>query len=99
MSTGRTFLSLWHGQLPWPEPHRTMCEIALEVCQARGVTLDDLRGRSKAKAVAWPRQEFMALAYAQAGQSLPAIGRWLDGRDHTTVMQGIRRHERRAAFA
>lgn len=93
---GRAFLSLWHGVI---HRQRTMYEVAEEVCQAREVTLVELRGLSRVARIATARAEFMALAYAETKQSLPAIGRWLGGRHHTTILHGIRAHERRAAFA
>jgi chromosomal replication initiation ATPase DnaA len=77
----------------------TMCGIARQVCEAHGLSLKELRGRCKDRYVAWPRQAFMAIAYAETDQSLPAIGRWLGGRHHTTILLGIRAHDRRAAFA
>jgi chromosomal replication initiator protein len=44
-----------------------------------------LRGPSRVKNVVWPRQVAMYVA-RQAGFSLPVIGAYFGGRDHTTVM-------------
>lgn len=38
------------------------------------------------------RQELMVVLYAQTTLSLPQIGALLGGRDHTTILHGIRKH-------
>ena len=49
-----------------------------------------LRGPSRVRHVVWPRQVAMYVA-RQAGFSLPAIGAYFGGRDHTTVMHGCQK--------
>lgn len=44
---------------------------------------------------AWPRQEAYWLARELTGRSLPEIGRAFGGRDHTTIIFGIRAVEAR----
>lgn len=73
---------------------RKMREICNDVCIAHDVTLDELKGRSMIRAVAWPRQDAMRLL-ALAGYSQQEIGRYLGRRDHTTVLHGIRASEAR----
>ena len=54
-----------------------------------------LKGRSRSKKVALPRQVAMYLLREEVGASLPQIGELLGGRDHTTVLHGyekIRSH-------
>jgi hypothetical protein len=46
---------------------------------------------SRRRTVAWPRMMAMALSRELGGQSYPRIGRFYDGRDHTTVMHAVRR--------
>ena len=70
----------------------------LDVIQARvaehyGLTLVDLLGPGRARAVARPRQVAMYLAKTLTERSLPEIGRSFGGRDHTTVIHGVRRIE------
>jgi chromosomal replication initiation ATPase DnaA len=66
----------------------------------RGVSFDDLVmpgdvPGARAFAIAHPRQEAM-WRMRQAGKwSLPQIGRFLGERDHTTVLSGIRAHQKR----
>lgn len=75
---------------------RKMREICNDVCIAHDVTLDELKGPSRSRVIAWPRQDAMKLL-AQAGYSLPEIGRYLGRRDHTTVLHGIAASKARAA--
>lgn len=72
-----------------------MLVIAQRVAAKWGVTLDELRGEIRARRVAWPRHEAMYEMYATGLFSLPQIGRFLGGRDHTTVLHGCRRHAER----
>ncbi|MDN5914754.1 MAG: chromosomal replication initiator protein DnaA [Pseudonocardia sp.] len=51
-----------------------------------GVTLDDLSGPGKTKALAQARQISMYLCRELTDLSLPRIGQTFGGRDHTTVM-------------
>ena len=53
--------------------------------------------RSRAAAVAWPRQVAMYLARELTEQTLPAIGRAFGGRNHTTVLHAYRRTAERMA--
>jgi chromosomal replication initiator protein len=55
-----------------------------------------LRGPSRERHVVWPRQVAMYVA-RQAGYSLPAIGVFFGGRDHTTVMHSCDKVARAAA--
>ena len=67
------------------------------------VSTSDLLGRDRRRFAVRPRQEAWARLYAlrtgrtsDATYSLPQIGGWFD-RDHTTVLHGIRAHEKRQA--
>lgn len=65
-----------------------------------GVTIADLKGPNRSPAYAWPRQ----MAYAEVKKarphlSMPEIGKAFGGRDHTTILHGIRAHEARMAWA
>lgn len=71
--------------------------IAMEVSRIRGVALNDLLSDRRPVAIVRPRQEAMYLAKTMTPASLPAIGRRLGGRDHTTVMHGVRKISERIA--
>jgi chromosomal replication initiator protein len=57
----------------------------------------DLTGRSRTKDVVLPRQIAMYLLRTETDASLLEIGSELGGRDHTTVLHGIRQIERSLA--
>jgi hypothetical protein len=59
--------------------------------------VDDLLGPSRRRAVASARSLAMYLARLLTPKSLYAIGSACGGRDHTTVMHGVRVAERRIA--
>ncbi len=56
------------------------------VSHAFGVSQDRLLGRERTREVALPRQIAMYLLREEGGVSLPQIGNFLGGRDHTTVI-------------
>lgn len=64
----------------------TLDEIAERVASHFGVTLADLKSRHRARNVAWPRHVAMWLATLDGSRSLPEIGRFFGGRDHTTAL-------------
>ena len=57
------------------------------------IRLSDLIGPKRVRNFARPRQVAMYLAKQLTSRSLPEIGRRFGGRDHTTVMHGVRRIE------
>lgn len=92
-------LSLWKGDTlastePGP-PRPTMRAIAVRVCEKHHIAMADLEGPSAARRFSRPRQEAMHEMAAMKLWSLTQIGRFLGGRDHTTVLHGVRAHERR----
>lgn len=62
--------------------------VCREVCDETGVSLNALRGRSREQAIVQIRHLAMYAAH-ERGASLSQIGRYL-GRDHTTVLHGVR---------
>lgn len=80
------------GQHASPAP--TVRHVLAVVSQVFGAPLCDLLSERSARDISVPRQAAMALAREMTPHSLPTIGRALR-RDHTTVMHGIRAHQRR----
>ena len=80
-----------------------MPEVTAEVAEKHGLTLADLVGPSRTKYISHARFEAMWLLYQQRRPdgsrrlSMPQLGRFFGGRDHTSVLHGIRRHEQRIA--
>lgn len=76
-------------------------EIVTRAAQQHGITVAELLGRSQELRIAHARQQAYAELYALrdpqtegARYTLPAIGR-IFGRDHSTVLHGVRAHARR----
>jgi hypothetical protein len=68
--------------------------IAREVCFKHGITLMELLSRRKPKPIVAARHEFFYRCRKETSMSLPQIGRRA-GRDHSTVIHGIKQHERK----
>lgn len=68
-------------------------EIQRKVSEHYNIRLSDMIGPKRVRTIARPRQIAMYLAKQMTTRSLPEIGRRFGGRDHTTVMHGIKRIE------
>lgn len=79
-------------------PPITVAEIARQTAARYGVTINDIKSPRRDQRFVRARQEAMWRARNETPHSLPAIGRFLGGRDHTTIIYGIRKHEERIAF-
>ncbi len=73
--------------------HVTIDDIQKRVCEHYNIKMADLLSPRRARAVARPRQVAMYLAKQLTTRSLPEIGRKFGGRDHTTIMHGVRKIE------
>ena len=71
----------------------TVEEIQRKVSEHYAIRLSDMIGPKRVRNYARPRQIAMYLAKHMTNRSLPEIGRRFGGRDHTTVMHGVRRIE------
>jgi chromosomal replication initiator protein len=56
-----------------------------------GVKVSDLQSKRRNKSIAFPRQVCMYLARHHTKYSLDEIGGYFGGRDHTTVLHGVRK--------
>jgi chromosomal replication initiator protein len=71
----------------------TIEEIQRKVAEHYNIRLSDLIGPKRLRTIARPRQVAMYLAKQLTSRSLPEIGRRFGGRDHTTIMHGVRKIE------
>lgn len=71
----------------------TMDEIIKRTCEYYNIKQSDLTGSSRMRSVARPRQMAMFLCKKLTRKSLPEIARKIGGRDHTTVLYGVRKIE------
>ncbi|WP_293572958.1 chromosomal replication initiator protein DnaA [Phaeobacter sp.] len=71
----------------------TVEEIQRKVSEYYNIRMSDIIGPKRLRSYARPRQVAMYLCKQLTSRSLPEIGRRFGGRDHTTVMHGVRRIE------
>ena len=73
-----------------------MADIVEKLTSGTGISLDDILGSSRLASIARVRQA--AYWYSrEGGISFNTIGRFFN-RDHTTIIHGCRKHERRAGL-
>lgn len=68
-------------------------DILDEVCAKHGMTRAQVLSVRRAVPIVAARHEAMYRLSKETSMSLPAIGRRMGGKDHTTVLHAIRRHE------
>lgn len=71
----------------------TVEEIQRRVAEHYNIRLSDLIGPRRHRAIARPRQVAMWLCKNMTKRSYPEIGRRFGGRDHTTVLHGVKKIE------
>lgn len=76
-----------------PERRITVDEIQKTVADHFNLKQTDLLGARRTRSVARPRQIAMYLCKQHTTRSYPDIGRRFGGRDHTTVLHGVRKIE------
>lgn len=86
-----------------PETEVTATIIIEETARYFGILVDDLTGSSRTQTVATARQIAMYLCRELTELSLPKIGQEFGGRDHSTVMHGVKKirqlmKERRSVY-
>ena len=73
----------------------TLSSILHAVSDSYGVTIEDIKGKSRTKAISEARQVTMWIARQLTDESYETIGSELGGRDHSTVYYGISTVEKR----
>ncbi len=71
----------------------TIDEILRKVAEHYNIRLSDMVGPKRTRTIARPRQVAMYLAKQLTPRSLPEIGRRFGGRDHTTILHGVKKIE------
>lgn len=71
----------------------TLEQVVLSVAYAFGLRVNDIMGRRRFPQHAGPRQIAYALGRKHTNLSLPQIGKYFGGRDHKTILHGIRKFE------
>ncbi|MFA6610440.1 MAG: chromosomal replication initiator protein DnaA [Candidatus Omnitrophota bacterium] len=67
--------------------------IQKKVCEYFDIKLSDMKVKKRSRAIAYPRQIAMYLARQLTDYSLPEIGEYFGGRDHTTVIHAYEKIE------
>ncbi len=78
-----------HQQQQTQELH----ELIREVAATHNISTEYLIGHCRRTGVAWARFEIMWRARLELGMSYKLIGRVLGGRDHATIIYGVKRYE------
>ena len=78
------------------ETRATAPEILKLVAAHYGLRVSDMKARSNAKPIAFPRQVAMYLCRKLTGLSYPEIGRLFNDKHHSTVMHSVEKIERLA---
>ena len=68
-------------------------DIQRKVAEHYNIRISDMHSPRRSKAIARPRQVAMYLSKILTEHSLPEIGRKFGGRDHTTIIHGVRKIE------
>lgn len=79
---------------PRPKRYPSIKEIITAVAEHYDINIISLISQRRTKDVVRPRQVAMYLAREMTPRSLPEIGDRFDGRDHTTILHGVRVIER-----
>ena len=76
-----------------------MKPIAERICKATGVSMEEVRSARRSERLVMTRWAIAYWTTRQTGHSLPAIGRFLGGKDHTSILHAVRRYpQKRAAM-
>lgn len=68
-------------------------QILKAVCNYYSVKAEDVKGQRRTKDIVIPRQMIMYLIYDLTKTPYMTIGEFLGGRDHTTILHGVRKIE------
>lgn len=72
-------------------------QILKETAEKYGITVRDLKGHCRKLKYSIPRHEAAYRIHMELGFSLPKTGRVLGFRDHTTILNSVRKHQKRMA--
>lgn len=69
-------------------------KILKQVCEFFSLKKEDILGKRRQRELVHPRQISMYLIKHEMNYSFPLIGRTLGGKDHTTIMHGVKKIEK-----
>ena len=77
-------------------PGGALAHIARAVAHEFGVTIEDLRWHDRVRSKARARWAAWVISRQLTDKSLPEIGLWYGGKDHTTILYGLRQWPKKA---
>lgn len=89
---------VYNGGRDWLHIKSGMPNLKIEDCidfivKRSGISRTILLGNQRTQDLVTARHEAMWIAKKYTGRSLPEIGRRMGGRDHTTILHGVRKRE------
>lgn len=72
-------------------PYPTLATLMAITVRITGIESDDIRGPGRKMRIVRARQIYCYIARNVTPRSLPAIGRTIGGRDHSTVLHGVKK--------
>lgn len=80
----------------FPQGRKSGSQVLREIAALHGMTPDEIKANRRKASLVRARQHAMFEMYRQCRHlSLPMIGRIFGGKDHTTVLHAVRRHQQR----
>lgn len=77
----------------------TWKKIVLDVCDKHKITVGQIMSNQRAKHIVAARFEAFYRLSTETKFSLPKIGKLFGGKDHTTVLHGVRKYKQRNGLA
>lgn len=85
--------AVWYDDyIPDPPKAASVAEVLSQVCRKHSISKDALLGPLRRREVVAARHEAAFRIVVEVGLSYPQTGRILGGRDHTTILNSVRRH-------
>lgn len=80
--------------MPSTQYRAALSRIVAEVSEESGVPVEDILGIARHQPIVWARHHAIARAYRETGAVMTQIGQFF-GRDHTSIINAIRRDAER----
>ncbi len=78
-----------------PSSPQRVRRIVMEVCEKHGVSAIEICSEHRSQRIVVARMEACYRLRKETTWSLPRIGKFLGGRDHTTILHSVRKHAAR----
>ena len=89
---------VWHTGLSYMHHPFRAKRLIYAFCQVTGMEYKWMTSKGRRRKISIPRHILMWILKKHTGKSLPCIGRMLGGRDHSTILYGVRKVSNDAAL-